>query len=444
MSVNQTHPKYDKYKDDWRLVRDAYEGERKIKERGTMYLPKPSGFNAMPDKGVDAYNAYRTRAVFPDIFSPAVRGIVGMIHGQEWDIELPPALEPLRENAASDGQDLDTLSRRVTSELLISGRVGLLADVPEDGGEPYIAIYPELSIINWDDDMSLFVLDESGYVRDGFRWTWTERWRVLELIDGRYIQRVFDGPSSPGPEIQPSARGGVGLDEIPFLIASAKDLTPEIDNPPLTGVARAALGYYRLDADYRHQLYNSGQETLVIINGQAPDFIGSGVAIELEAAAETTVDAKYIGPSGRTIDAHKEARDDELARAADAGAQLFKQDGGAGESGEARRLRMSSEAANIKSIARSSAAALEKSLKFAAMIAGANPDDVVVRPPSKILEPVMGGQEVVQFVDAWAKGGMSFTTLIENLQRGQIVPMDRTPEDETRLMDSQEFGEGEL
>jgi len=444
MSVNLNHPKYDKYKDEWRLVRDAYEGERQVKDRGIWYLPKPSGFNAMPDGGKDAYNAYRKRAVFPDIFAPAVRGIVGMIHGQEWSIELPAGLEPMRERAASDGQDLQTLARRITSEILISGRVGLLADVPADGGEPYISVYDELSIINWDDDMSLFVLDESDYIRNEFRWEWDNRYRALSIRDGIYVQHLFDDASTPGPEIQPSARGGASLEQIPFVIAGPKDLTPEIDNPPLMGIARAALAYYRLDADYRHQLYNSGQETLVVINGDAPDYVGSGVAIELHAAEGVTADVKYVGPSGRTISAHKEARQDELARAADAGAQLFAQDGGANESGDARRLRMSSETAKVKTIARSSAAALESALRSAALIAGGNPDDVSVKPPAKILEPVMEGQEVVQFVKAWTEGGFSFQTLIENLQRGQIIPMDRDAEQETRLMDSNEFRETDL
>ena len=437
MSVNQTHPEYDKHKGEWMLVRDAYIGERKVKERGAFYLPKPDGFNAAKDNGAGMYNAYRTRAQFPDIFAPAIRGITGIVHGTEWTIELPQALESMREQATPDGQTIETLARRITAEILISGRVGLLADAPFDGGEPTISVYDELSIINW--DSGLFVLDESGYARNGFRWEWVESWRVLELNDGRYIQRVFTGPNNPGEELQPSARGGQALDEIPFVIAGPKDLTPEIDKAPLIGIARAALAYYRLDADYRHQLFNSGQETLFIINGEAPEFIGAGVVVTMDVPEGVQADAKYVGPSGRTIEAHKTARMDELERAADAGAQMFKTSAGAGESGEARRLRQNSELANIKTISRSSAAALEKALRFAARIAGANEDEVIVRPPAKMLEPVMEGQEVLQFVQAWQQGGFSFQTLFENLQRGQVIPADREPDEESRLLDAGEF-----
>lgn len=444
-AVSTPHPFYEANKDDWQICRDAFSGQKAVKLRDEIYLPKPSGFNAMKDKGVAAYDAYKKRAQFPEIFAPTVRGIVGTIHGADWQIELPSALEPLRERATLDGLTLELLSRRITSEILTMGRYGLLADAPLEGGEPYISTYKAETILNWDDDSSLFVLNESDYFRDGFVWKFLNKYRVLELIEGRYIQRMYDNDDPSGSEeIQPSARGGASLDRIPFVVVGSKDLTPEVEEPPLIGIARAALAYYRLDADYRHQLYNSGQETLFIINGEAPEYVGAGVVHTMSGTAETQPDAKYVGPSGKTIDAHRQARMDELHRAADAGARLFAEDGGANESGDARRLRYSSETANIKTIAMSSAAGLRQALKNAALIAGANPDDVIVEPPTKMLEPVMTGQEALQLVQAWQAGGFSYATLWENLQRGQIGTMDRDSEEEALLMDSREFSEGEI
>jgi len=444
-AVSTPHPLYEQNKDDWQICRDAFSGQKAVKTRDVTYLPKPSGFNAMKDKGVAAYDAYKKRAQFPEIFAPTVRGIVGTIHGADWQIELPNALEPLRERATLDGLTLELLSRRITGEILTMGRYGLLADAPVMGGEPYISTYKAETIVNWDDDSSLFVLNESDYFRDGFIWKYLNKYRVLELVEGRYIQRMFENDDPTGSEeIQPSARGGAILNRIPFVIVGAKDLTPEVEEPPLIGIARAALAYYRLDADYRHQLYNSGQETLFIINGEAPEYVGAGVVHTMSGTAETTPDAKYVGPSGKTIDAHRQARMDELHRAADAGAKLFAEDGGANESGDARRLRYSSETANIKTIAMSSAAGLRQALRYAAEIAGANPDEVVVEPPTKMLEPVMTGQEALQLVQAWQAGGFSYATLWENLQRGQIGTMDRDSEEEALLMDSREFTDEEI
>jgi hypothetical protein len=165
------------------------------------------------------------------------------------------------------------------------------------------------------------------------------------------------------------------------------------------------------------------------------------VVHKLEGAEGVDVDAKYVGPSGATIDAHKQARLDELNRAADAGARLFAEDGGANESGEARRMRYSSETANLKTIAQTSAAGLERALKYCARLIGANEDEVVVRAPSKMLEPVMTGQEALQLVQAWQAGGFSYETLHDNLKRGQLIPMDREAQDELRQMDAADFSD---
>jgi hypothetical protein len=445
MSVSTQHPDYIRMKDDWRLCRDAFKGETKVKSRGVTYLPKPSGFLAQGDNGEAAYNAYKLRAQFPEIMAPTVRGLVGTIHGADWEIELPETMQYLFERATPDGQTLEVFARRITAQILMSGRFGVLADIPIDGELPYLASYCAETIINWDEDSSLFVLDESDYFRDGFVWVYEDRWRVLEMEDGVYVQKLYKSGGQPGEEIQPSARGGQTLDEIPFVVIGSTDLTPEPEEPPLIGVARAALAYYRLDADYRHQLFNSGQETLFVINADPPEYVGAGVVHKLEGAEGIEVDAKYVGPSGRTIEAHKAARMDELGRAADAGARLFAEDGGANESGDARRLRYSSETANLKTIAQSSAAGLERALRYCARLIGANEAEVMVRAPTKMLEPVMTGREALELVQAWQAGGFSFTTLHENLKRGQLIPMDREAEDELRLMDVADFSaEGDL
>jgi hypothetical protein len=79
--------------------------------------------------------------------------------------------------------------------------------------------------------------------------------------------KVFTGSQLQNEEvIVPQADRGANLTEIPFTIVGSTDITPDIDEIPLLPVARAALAAYRLDADYRHQLFYSGQPTLFLIN----------------------------------------------------------------------------------------------------------------------------------------------------------------------------------
>lgn len=439
MAVDTKHPDYTAHAIEWQEMRDAYAGARLVKAAGEHYLPMPGGFRAQSDGGAAMYRAYQKRAQFPELVAPTVRGMIGVIHGSEWQINMPDALAGIWERSTKDGMSLEAFSRRVTGEVLLAGRYGILVDLPREGGEvPYLAGYPAETVINWSPDRDLFVLDESGLVRDGFRWEKKESWRVLELIDGIYRQRYFRDRTSV-EEVEVNGRAGARLEEIPFVLIGSRDLSTGIDEPPLIGVARAALAYYRLDADYRHQLYNSGQETLFIINGEAPQYIGAGVVHVLESPQGLQPDARYVGPSGRTIDAHRQAMLDERDNAANAGAKLFQDAAQNQESGEARRLRFGAETATLKSIAQTSAAGLEKALRYAARMIGANEQEVVVTPPARLLEPVMNAQEALALVNAWQNGAFSYQTLYENLQRGQIASAERDHDAEMAMIDAMQF-----
>lgn len=438
-----THPEYTAaIAEEWRLMRDAYRGEVAIKARGEKYLPMPSGFKFHPG-GADVrdamYDAYRKRARFPEIVTNAIRGMVGIAHGQDWQIELPPALEPLRENSDGRGLPLASLSRRVTTELLITGRYVLLADAPADGGDIYLAGYTAEQLANWSEDDDFFSLVEVVYERQNEAWTDVTKKRVLELIGGRYVQRVYmDGAIAE--EYEPRARGGVALGMIPIAVGGAMDMDLTPDTPPLIGVARAALAHYQLNADYRMQLYMSGQETLFLHNvAEQPQVVGSGVVVALQAAdGSKATEAEYVGPSGVGLEAHVVAMDREQMQAVKSGAQLFDNTPRGQESGAARRLRFSAETATLSSIVTASGAILERVLKQAAIMAGANPDDVNVTPPDNLLEGRLDPEELKALVSSWTDGAISWQTLYENLQRGRVASMDRSADEEEQILDPPE------
>jgi hypothetical protein len=309
-----------------------------------------------------------------------------------------------------------------------------MADAPVNGGDPYLLGYQAEQLINWDEYETFYVFEEIDYIRDGFIWTQITRNRVLELDEnGRYVQSVYIDGSEDAPETaEVEARGSRPLDYVPVSVGGAMDMDLKPDTPPLIGVARAALAHYQLNADYRLQLFMSGQETMVIYNAtELPKILGAGVIVGLQSADETKdVRAEYVGPTGSGIEAHERAMDREQNIAMKSGAQLLDQTSRSAESGDARRLRFAAETATLQSIAIASAAILEKALRFAADMAGANPDDVSVRPPKNLLEGRMDAGQLTALVAAWEKGAFGYETLYDNLVRGHIANPDRTAEDE--------------
>jgi hypothetical protein len=444
--VSSHHPDYDDRIDEWLLMRHAMR-EKSIKQEGERYLPMPEGFKTQPDKGVGMYSAYRTRAQFPPILGPTVMGHAGLIHRMEAQIEMPDSMEFIWERATREGMPLEALHRKITFELLGTGRIALLVDAPREGdpdANPYIAEYKAEELINWSEDRDMFVLDESGYVRNGFTWEYEHKWRVLELNEkGVYQQRVFYGDNMVEDEpVIPQVLGGKPLEEIPFVVVGPQNLEVTPDEPPLLGVARSAVNIYQLSADYRYQLWSTGQETLFVYNMEKPDVIGAGVIVSVEEVSKELhpPKAEYVGPKGIGIGAHKEAIADEYQIAARAGARLFdnRTEGGGVESGEAKRMRYASENATLTSISQTAASALERVLRYIALFLGEDPEKVIVKPNLTFVDTKMTPQEAKDLVEVWQKQGISYQTLYENLQRGEIASAERDFEEELELIKEEE------
>lgn len=439
MQASTKHPEYTTGRAlDWALCRDAYQGETAIKARGTTYLPKPSGYSAAgghADDGKAAYAAYKDRAEFMEIMGPSVAAMIGIIHDHEIQVEMPPALDYLRESIDGKRKTLTDFHRLITRNLLVTGRYGVLADAPSNGGDPFLAGYCGETIINWDDDF--FVLDESEYIRDGFIWTHVEQYRVLQLEDGAYKQ-TFVGATGEF-DITPTIQGGGRLARVPFAAASATDIGADIETPPLIGIARAAKAAYQLSADKRLQLYMSGQETLVAINGEPPSAVGAGVVHEMHGSEGIMPELKYVGPSGTGIEAHERAIDRCEESAMKSGARLFEQGYSKQESGEARRMRFKSETANLQTVAQSSCALLERGLRDIAQMKGLNEDDVMVTPPDDLLDSTLETEQALKLWQIVKEGGMSYETFYERMQKGGLASPDRTADEEYDLTLQKEF-----
>lgn len=447
------HPLYVDREGEWKLMRDSARGETAIKASGEEYLPIPSGFNLSPQK-TKLYEAYQARAQFPEIVAPTVQEMVGIIHSREIRIDLPDAMVDLWEAATPDGLPLEAFHRRITGEILETGRYGVLVGAASTGSDlPYLVGYGTEAIINWSDDKDFYVLDESGYVRDGFEWSEQKKYRVLELVGGTYEVITYTGENfTQGDPVEPAARGGERLKTIPFEVAGPRDLSQDPETPPLIGVARAAKAIYQLSADYRWQMYMSGQETLFVMNADAPEAVGAGVVVGLKAekgsdGTAPNVDAKYVGPSGTGMAAHKTAIDDEKRNAAAAGARMFNTGGQerSQESGEARRMRFAAETASLTSVAQSSCALLEKSLRNVGRMMGLTDaviDSIVVYPPKDLIDRRLAPEEVDRIMSLVEKGFMSFETAYESLQEGEWASAERTWEEERELIDSEDIGSG--
>ena len=463
MAVNSTHPTYAEFINDWKLMRDTFRGERVVKEKGTVYLPATQGMDedgmAVNQPGWKAYQKYLQRAVFPDIVNDAVEAMLGVMHSKPPTIELPDRLEPMRENATVNNESLNVLLRRINEEQLVSGRLGLLADVMDGAGpdaKPYISIYTPEAILNWDDGerddplkqtLNLVVVNESEFVRmnSDFEWEHEEKYRIMVLGDpftndaeGVYSVGVFDDSTTTfsldGDNVVQPSIGGNTLDEIPFVFINSKDVVADPDDPPLLGLARLALAIYRGEADYRQSLFMQGQDTLVVVGGDEKKKyrIGASATLHIPVGA----DAKYIGVTSDGLAEQREALENDGSKAAQKGGQLLDTVSREAESGEALKIRVAARTATLNQIALTGAFALQQLLQILARWVGANPEEVVVTPNLDFAADEMSGRTLLEYQSAKNMGAPISQESIHRLMQQKDVTAF-TFEEEMELIDEE-------
>lgn len=173
------------------------------------------------------------------------------------------------------------------------GRGGLLVDAPETAAataaeqnagllNPVIAFYTAENIINWRltrvgsvNRVTMVVLREVWeYSEPGaeFETKFGEQYRVLDLIDGRYRQRIYRFDAEGGaqdevieifPELGEQLRG-----KIPFTFIGASNNDATIDDAPLLPLAELNIGHFRNSADNEESSFVVGQPTLFIAPGE--------------------------------------------------------------------------------------------------------------------------------------------------------------------------------
>lgn len=396
----QKHPEYDYFYPDWVLMRDAYRGERQVKSRNTRYLPYTSGQIAdgvagFNQAGARAYEAYKTRARFPNFVREAVQTAVGMMHSQPPEIILPPELENI---VSSKGENLYQLLRRINEEQLITGRVGLLLDLDE---EPYIAVYSAERIINWDDgemetipqELNLVVLDESENQRAGdLSWAFNEKYRIL-------VNAPYRIATDKEGTLRPLSFRGRTLDQIPFVVVNSCDVVVDPDEPPLLDLGNLCMTIYRGEADYRQNLFMQGQDTLVIVGGTQDEDesirTGAGARIEVPISG----DAKYIGVQSDGLLEQREALKEDRMRAGSMGAQSLDTVSRERESGASLNIRIAARTADLTQIAMTGAAGLEKLLRIAADWMGIA-EQVSIKPNLEFGDMPLTGQTMVEMQTA--------------------------------------------
>jgi hypothetical protein len=453
MPVNSKHVEYQANEEIWQMCEDFVAGEQQVKAAGTKYLPKLSG------QTPDSYEAYKNRAPFFGGVARTVSALTGAMFRKLPAINLPDALEYMRRDATGTGMSLNEVAIALTTEIMKTGRAGILIDRDEDGGKPYIVTYCAEDITNWDSTVGnqFIVLEEDKVERDPndkFELVEVDSYRELTFdANGDYIVNIWEERQIDAKTkqkaytivqvIQP-IKNGKPIKYIPFCAISPTGLDLEIDRPPILDMVNVLLAWWRVSADHAHAIHTICVPTPVISddNVQGDDAfvmkLGPDSVLKLATGGKAEF-LEFKGQGLSEVTKHKEQLMDMLGAL---GARLVVGTGNKTtiETAEGARIREATGSAILGSIIASVEAALEKVLRWAADWENVSPEEVQVKLNRELVSTSIDANMLTAMLNAVVKGQMSFDTFYKNLESAGLTdPGVDAKEEKERIKDNPEI-----
>lgn len=287
-SVRTPHRQYAYHCDKWSRIRHAIAGDL------VRYL-RDVGANESDRKyGEARQREYEDGAICYNFTKRTLSGMVGAVMRKNPEQIIPDSMEYLLKNADGSGVGLWQHAQDTLMEIDSIGRGGLLVDAPDvhaatmaeqNAGKlnPVIAFYTAENIINWklerkgsSNALVMVVLrEEYEYVEpdNEFVVKYGQQYRVLDIVDGKYRQRLFKFTEGGGEveqvvDIYPQL-GNVPVDEIPFTFIGASNNDSTIDDAPMLPLAELNIGHFRNCADNEEFLFTLAQAMLIIAPGDS-------------------------------------------------------------------------------------------------------------------------------------------------------------------------------
>ena len=449
--LRKTHEEFDDMKARWELCDACFEGEHGMHEEGETYLPR------LQDESNESYASRLKITPFFNAFYRTVSGLRSMIFRKPPKVVVPEAVVPMLTDIDLAGTTLQGLAQEVAEDALVYGRLGLLVDYPvapanatkADAAKynlrPMIVKYDAESIYNWRTSringatvLSQVRLKECVEVQDPsdeFAYKSEDRYRVLDLVDGVYRQRVFkivDNTEVLDAEVIPMMNGKP-LSYIPFFIIGVDCIGADVEAPPLIDLATTNLHHYMQATSYERGCFFSGLPTLFVygVNSQNPDgsefeiSIGGNMA-NILPRPDSRAEMVEVTSQFAALRTNLEDKKREMAVL---GARMLESQKAGVEAADTVARRMAGEESLLSIMAQTLSMGITSALKVFVEWAGAN-GEVVFELNRDFMPVGMSAQDIAAIVKAWQDGAISQETMFDNLQSGEIIDSSVTFEEE--------------
>mgnify|MGYP006280138605 FL=1 len=451
MPVDTQHPDYQKYLPMWERTRDAVAGSVAVKEKKHEYLPVPDNNSGDERKGTETirYRQYIKRAVFTNFTGRTKNALVGAAFRKDPIAELPEQLEYLRNDATGDGLSITQMAKDELSDLLETGRCGLLVDYPQADDDltaeevammdlrAAIVPYKAEMITNWKTDtirgrrMLVSVTLAEAYLdpEDEFDHTTKTQYRVLRLRDDGYTQQLYREGEPFTEEFYPRQSDGTTWDFIPFQFVGSKNNDPTIDDAPLSDIADINMAHYRNSADYEESCFLVGQPSLFITHSLSPDQfrdynpqgikLGSRAGHVLGETGSATL--LQADPNQLVLEAMR-LKEQQMVMI---GARIITDRTG-NETAEGARIRFASENSVLGDLVDNLSEAIETCIRWVGLFMGVDVNDMKFKINNEFYDKSVDPQLIMSMIQLLDRQIIGDQDIFDRLKSGGIIEPERT------------------
>lgn len=445
MGVKTEHSEYTAMKAEWQKCIDFMESEKAVHDAGETYLPRLS------EQDDDEYENYKYRAPVVMISKRSNKAMVGMVTRKAPYISDVETIADLIKSIDADGNDFETYQSRILSRFNCTGRCGTLIDVPkaddrltvaqaeELGVRPRFVKYNELDIINWRvekignvNKLVMVVLrEEKDNIVDEFDWDVEYQYRVLDIKDGVYRQRLFDESEHVIEEIYPKFNGSL-MSFLPFFFHGGI----KVQQPPLNEVVDLNRHHFQLSADESEGLRLAALPTPYFFGADPnePDFpnhVGPACVIGSKDTDCKTGFREFTGAGLESVAKKLEKYEQLMAQLSVQFATDTLSDTSATESA----INQGNSTASLAGMVQVLSNEFTQLLKILAEWSGRNPENIECQLNTDFTPANMTAQDMQALLNLYISGTITYDTFYKNLAKGEITDPNKDSQEEKDEID---------
>jgi len=343
------------------------------------------------------------------------------------------------------GTDLDAFARRVVLNSLLMGHSAVLVDYPSTEPAPNLQVERQLGLRPYflevradqilgfrkEQDSPLAPINQiriNEYVTEPlglFGETTVRQIRILERGSWSIWRKGEGGWYQ-------HQSGETSLPVIPLAVTYSNKVSELMSKPPLLPIANLNILHAQRQADQQFSLHVAAMPILVLKGWDDTD---NEVALSANSALVMgpDSDAKYVEPASQAFEAQQNFITELENQMRNLGISTLFSQTFAAETAAAKSMDRSDSDSMLSVVAQDLESALQNAIDMAAAFVGMEPPIVAISRDFDLQQ--LDGPQVQQYLNMWTNGAISHQTLLQTLQRGEVLSEELDIEAEIELIE---------